>query len=226
MTNTKRFLWILSWFGLFILSQLPIISMMLAALMGQSLVTINTTVALVTILVLTTFILVARKSQLIRSDLSWFKAKDLRLLLLCEAGISLTNIIGLAVMATFNHASTTANQMDVNQMVSMETLFPMGLAIVLIAPITEEILCRGIIPKKIFHGHEKWGYLLGWLVFALLHKPTNLGSFIIYGGMSAIVTYLAYRSQRLEMPIFLHMIHNGLTYLVMILAVVFQLPLS
>lgn len=226
MTLLQRFFWTLGWFGLFILSQLPIISMIFTALMGLSPIITNTTVAVLTIVVLTIFILLARKSQLITFNLSWFKAKDLGILLLCELGIFFFSIVGSIVMTYLNHSSITANQLSINQMLSMDTLFPMGLTIVLVAPIVEEILCRGIIPKKIFHGHEKWGYLLGWLVFTLLHKPTNLGSFIIYGGMSAILTYLTYRTKRVEMSIFLHMMHNAFTYILMTLAVLLQLPLS
>lgn len=226
MTKTRRFLWILSWIGLFILSQLPTTAFGVLRFLGASPLVVNLTIAGLAIVVLTVFILLAKKAQLISFKLSWFRLKDLGILLLGELGILFTSIVGSTVMSLLDHVRTTTNQASINQMLSPDTLFPMGILIVLLAPILEEILFRGIIPQKIFHGHEKWGYLLGWLLFTLLHTPSNLGSFIVYGGMSAILTYLAYRSQRLEMSIFLHMIQNSLGYIIMLIATILQLSLS
>ena len=68
---------------------------------------------------------------------------------------------------------------------------------------------RGIIPKKIFRGKENLGFVVGTIVFALLHQPSNLPSLLIYGGMSIVLSWTAYKTQRLEMSILLHMIVNG-----------------
>lgn len=79
-----------------------------------------------------------------------------------------------------------------------------------------KIICRGIIPTKLFEGYEKIGYIFGWLLFTLAHLPTNPPSFLIYGWMSAVLTWTAYRTKRLEMSIFLHLVINGMSILILI----------
>ena len=60
---------------------------------------------------------------------------------------------------------------------------------------------------------------MGAIVFALLHMPTNLPSVIIYGGMSTVLTWTAYKTERLEMSILLHMILNGIAFCLLALLV-------
>ena len=115
--------------------------------------------------------------------------------------------------------TTTRNQSAINGFVQNSSLISTFFLLVLIAPICEEILCRGIIPKKIFRGREKLGFIVGAIVFALLHTPTNLPSLLIYGGMSTVLTWTAYRTERLEMSILLHMIVNGIVFSLLALLV-------
>ena len=64
---------------------------------------------------------------------------------------------------------------------------------------------------------KKLGYLVGAAVFAYLHGPSNLGSWIIYGGMSLILTWVAYRYKRVEYSILLHLTMNAFAFLITIL---------
>jgi len=93
----------------------------------------------------------------------------------------------------------------------------MGLLLVVVAPLGEEIICRAVVPRLVFKGYEKIGYLVGAAVFAYLHGPSNLGSWIIYGGMSLILTWVAYRYKRVEYSILLHLTLNSFAFLVTIL---------
>ena len=43
----------------------------------------------------------------------------------------------------------------------------MGMVVILVAPILEELLCRAIIPRLIFRGAEPIGYLAGALFYVL-----------------------------------------------------------
>ena len=90
-----------------------------------------------------------------------------------------------------------------------------------LAPVVEEIIFRGIFPLKIFKGYEGWGYIVGGLLFALFHGPTNIVSFVIYAVSSVILTLLAYRTRRLEVSIAVHMINNGLPAIIMLLIGIF-----
>ena len=58
---------------------------------------------------------------------------------------------------------TTANQVALNELQSHAPFLAMGMVVILVAPILEELLCRAIIPRLIFRGAEPIGYLAGAL---------------------------------------------------------------
>lgn len=64
------------------------------------------------------------------------------------------------------------------------------------------------------------GFIVGMIVFALLHQPSNLPSLLIYGGMSTVLSWTVYKTQRLEMSILLHMIVNGVVFCLLSLVVI------
>ena len=213
-----RGIWVLIFLIGLVLSQLPLILSALLSARQFPLLQSGLLVALLSIAVLTIFVISARKAQLATFNLSFFKAKDLARLVLSYLVIFTSNLFGSALLRLMNE-STTSNQSTINNLVQNSSLISSFFLLVLIAPICEEILCRGIIPKKIFRGKEKLGYLVGAVVFALLHTPTNLPSLLIYGGMSTVLTWTAYRTERLEMSILLHMIVNGIAFCLLALLV-------
>ena len=213
-----RGIWVLIFLIGLVLSQLPLILSALLSTRQLPLLQSGLLVALLSVVILTVFIFSARKTEIATFNLSFFKAKDLARLVLSYLVIFTSNLFGSALLRLMNE-STTSNQSTINNLVQNSSLISSFFLLVLIAPICEEILCRGIIPKKIFRGKEKLGYLVGAVVFALLHTPTNLPSVIIYGGMSTVLTWTAYKTERLEMSILLHMILNGIAFCLLALLV-------
>ena len=213
-----RGIWVLIFLIGLVLSQLPLILSALLSARQFPLLQSGLLVALLSVAILTVFIFSARKTEIATFNLSFFKAKDLVRLVLSYLVIFTSNLFGSALLRLMNE-STTSNQSTINNLVQNSSLISSFFLLVLIAPICEEILCRGIIPKKIFRGKEKLGYLVGAVVFALLHTPTNLPSLLIYGGMSTVLTWTAYRTERLEMSILLHMIVNGIAFCLLALLV-------
>lgn len=213
-----RGIWVLIFLIGLVLSQLPLILSALLSARQFPLLQSGLLVALLSVVILTIFIFSARKTEIATFNLSFFKAKDLARLVLSYLVIFTSNLFGSALLRLMNE-STTSNQSTINNLVQNSSLISSFFLLVLIAPICEEILCRGIIPKKIFRGKEKLGYLVGAVVFALLHTPTNLPSLLIYGGMSTVLTWTAYRTERLEMSILLHMIVNGIAFCLLALLV-------
>ena len=213
-----RGIWVLIFLIGLVLSQLPLILSALLSAKQFPLLQSGLLVALLSVAILTVFIFSARKTEIATFNLSFFKAKDLARLVLSYLVILTSNLFGSALLRLMNE-STTSNQSTINNLVQNSSLISSFFLLVLIAPICEEILCRGIIPKKIFRGKEKLGYLVGAVVFALLHTPTNLPSLLIYGGMSTVLTWTAYRTERLEMSILLHMIVNGIAFCLLALLV-------
>ena len=213
-----RGIWVLIFLVALVLSQLPLILSALLSARQFPLLQSGLLVALLSVAILTVFIFSALKTGIATFNLSFFKAKDLARLVLSYLVIFTSNLFGSALLRLMNE-STTSNQSTINNLVQNSSLISSFFLLVLIAPICEEILCRGIIPKKIFRGKEKLGYLVGAVVFALLHTPTNLPSLLIYGGMSTVLTWTAYRTERLEMSILLHMIVNGIAFCLLALLV-------
>lgn len=210
--------WILILLAAFVLSQFPIGLALFLADKQFPILQSGLLVGSLSIVVLIVFIIGARKTQLATFNLSFFKAKDLARLVLSYLVILATNLLGSLLLRLTNEV-TTNNQSILNGIVQNSSLISTFFLLVLIAPICEEILCRGIIPKKIFRGKEKLGFVVGAIVFALLHMPTNLPSVIIYGGMSTVLTWTAYKTERLEMSILLHMILNGIAFCLLALLV-------
>ena len=210
--------WVLILLVAFVLSQFPIGLALFLANKQFPILQSGLLVGALSIVVLIVFIIGARKTQLATFNLSFFKAKDLARLVLSYLVIFATNLLGSLLLRLTNEA-TTNNQSILNGLVQNSSLISTFFLLVLIAPICEEILCRGIIPKKIFRGKEKLGFVVGAIVFTLLHMPTNLPSVIIYGGMSAVLTWTAYKTERLEMSILLHMILNGIAFCLLALLV-------
>lgn len=211
--------WVLILLVAFVLSQFPIGLALFLANKQFPILQSGLLVGALSIVVLIVFIIGARKTQLATFNLSFFKAKDLARLVLSYLVIFATNLLGSVLLRLTNEA-TTSNQSILNGLVQNSSLISTFFLLVLIAPICEEILCRGIIPKKIFRGKEKLGFVVGAIVFALLHLPTNLPSLLIYGGMSTVLTWTVYKTQRLEMSILLHMIVNGVFFCLLALVVI------
>ena len=210
--------WVIILLVAFVLSQFPIGLALFLANKQFPILQSGLLVGALSIVVLIVFIIGARKTQLATFNLSFFKAKDLARLVLSYLVIFATNLLGSLLLRLTNEA-TTNNQSILNGLVQNSSLISTFFLLVLIAPICEEILCRGIIPQKIFRGKEKLGFIVGAIVFALLHMPTNLPSVIIYGGMSTVLTWTAYKTERLEMSILLHMILNGIAFCLLALLV-------
>jgi len=210
--------WVIILLVAFVLSQFPIGLALFLANKQFPILQSGLLVGALSIVVLIVFIIGARKTQLATFNLSFFKAKDLARLVLSYLVIFATNLLGSLLLRLTNEV-TTSNQSILNGLVQNSSLISTFFLLVLIAPICEEILCRGIIPKKIFRGKEKLGFVVGAIVFALLHMPTNLPSVIIYGGMSTVLTWTAYKTERLEMSILLHMILNGIAFCLLALLV-------
>ena len=217
--------WVIIFLVALLFSQLPLALSYFLTSRRFPLLQSGLLVSALSLLVLLIFIIGARKSQLASFGLSFFKAKDLARLGLSYLVIICSNILG-SILLQLSNETTTGNQSQINDMVQNSSLISSFFLLALLAPICEEILCRGIVPKKIFRGKENLGFVVGTIVFALLHQPSNLPSLLIYGGMSTVLSWTAYKTQRLEMSILLHMIVNGVAFCLLALVVILSRTLG
>ncbi|HEM2547845.1 TPA: CPBP family intramembrane metalloprotease [Streptococcus suis] len=103
----------------------------------------------------------------------------------------------------------TSNELE---LIKLLENIPFWLAFVRIAcqaAITEEIIVRGYLFKKLFEKHKILGIVVSGLIFAFLHGPTDLGSWIIYASPGFLLAYLYYKTDYLIYPIAVHFINNA-----------------
>ncbi len=88
---------------------------------------------------------------------------------------------------------------------------------VFVAPVIEELVLRGYIMGKVF-GEKSWlGLVVSSILFGLIHVPTDLGSWVIYGGMGLVLGVVYRMSGKLEYAIGLHFLNNLLGAIIMLL---------
>lgn len=212
----KRLIWLGVFFVAMFLSQVPMLTLVLLQKTQLESIWSTLIVGITSTAVVTLFLYGAHKSKLLNLKSKLFTINDAPRIALSYVAIIVGNMIG-AIWLHLLKQTTTSNQETINSLISETSLISSFFVIVIVAPLCEEIICRGIIPTKLFEGYEKIGYIFGWLLFTLAHLPTNPPSFLIYGWMSAVLTWTAYRTKRLEMSIFLHLVINGMSILILIL---------
>lgn len=215
----------LAWFGILLvaifLSQTPMLTLAILTKIQFNPIWSTILVSLISILVLAIFLYGVHKSKLLDLKSKLFTVNDVPRIVFSYLTIYVGNLVG-GIWLQLMKQTTTSNQQVINNLISESSLISSFFLIVLIAPICEEIICRGIIPTKLFQGYEKFGYVIGWLIFLLAHMPSNLPSFLIYGWMSTVLTWTAYRTRRLEMSISVHMLLNSISFILLALFTIFM----
>ena len=211
----KRLIWLGIFFVAIFLSQVPMLTLVMLQKTQLESIWSTVIVGITSTAVVTLFLYGAHKSKLLNLKSKLFTINDAPRIALSYVAIIVGNMIG-AIWLHLLKQTTTSNQETINTLISETSLISSFFVIVIVAPLCEEVICRGIIPTKLFEGYEKIGYIFGWLLFTIAHIPNNLPSFLIYGWMSAVLTWTAYRTKRLEMSILLHLVNNGVSILLLI----------
>lgn len=215
----EKIISILKLIGLFLLDQLP--TLIAGLIIGinsqrdqgftwlQTLIVVTLTCAIIYF-----FVRFARKHQLasFKPDfLSWKRVRTLALGYLACLGFSMLGSMILAAtgeMSTFNQDQVTA---FTAQMPFAVTFITVAIA----APIMEEIIFRGFVPNILVTSGKRNGLILGTVLFALAHMPTDIGSAVIYLGMGSVLAFVYAKTGRLEMSIGVHMTVNVIAVMAM-----------
>lgn len=97
-----------------------------------------------------------------------------------------------------------------------DSAVPMAIYIVLIAPITEELIFREFLPSVFYY--KKSIYIVTAILFTLLHLPNGLEGLLIYGSLSALFTYLRYAGGNIRYNLIMHIAWNTFGLIIMILS--------
>jgi len=101
--------------------------------------------------------------------------------------VYLANYIGTIVVMLMGGASDSANQAGIEQILSRVPV-PMILYAVLVGPVVEELMFRGVIFTTLRRRHRKLAYIITALAFGLAHVYAS----ILSGNVSEIVQIFPY----------------------------------
>ncbi|EOL47751.1 hypothetical protein I580_01305 [Enterococcus caccae ATCC BAA-1240] len=116
--------------------------------------------------------------------------------------------IGGTLLLNTQGAESTANDAAIQTIFTGESPLLIILLIGISAPIMEEIVFRGGIIGYWLAKFPIVAIAISSIVFGLIHGPTNLISFLIYGLMGLILSLACYKTQRLEISISIHFLNN------------------
>lgn len=126
---------------------------------------------------------------------------------------------GSGLLAELVGESEAANQMAIESMFSYIPAWQLFIMIVVVAPITEELLFRGMV---LFAGDRietTWlRAVISALAFGLVHTvgETDIFTLYTYIGMGVIITYGAKKTNSIEAGIVYHVLNNLLGFMMII----------
>ncbi|GAF66825.1 hypothetical protein BTS2_3730 [Bacillus sp. TS-2] len=92
------------------------------------------------------------------------------------------------------------------------------LSISIIVPITEELTFRGIGTNLLFKKQSFWlPLIITSTIFGLLHTPTDIISFLLYGFLGVVFFLAYYRRKNILDAILVHILNNSLAGIVFLL---------
>ncbi len=124
-------------------------------------------------------------------------------------GIQMVSLIIQSIMIQITGMNGVSE--EVLQMMSLSDDIPRNLLIVLytvvIAAVTEELLCRGIILRAFSPVSKTFALFASSIMFGIMHGNFNqmFNGFLI----GLVIGYAAIKSRSLKLPIILHMVANG-----------------
>lgn len=133
---------------------------------------------------------------------------------------------GQIVLGTLNimlyHQTQTANNNEVSKIMAnnMMVMVVFGLSTVLLTPIAEELIFRGVLTNLFFKPNQFWPKLiLSGFIFSIGHMSTTVISFLIYFYMGMVLAFLYQKTGQLKLSIALHGLNNliAISQMIMIL---------
>lgn len=93
------------------------------------------------------------------------------------------------------------------------------LYVTIIAPIIEELLFRYILPKAFNFNKiaETCAYIVGFILFVVLHMPNGITGLLTYGGMGVLFTFMRIYYDNINASILTHITWNVIVVAIMLL---------
>ena len=204
----KRFLYLLLAFLIFYIEQVSTAFVRIKDVRAVSLL------ILVTLLISAGALFLGKRVGLLEGFKALSSLKAWGMIGLTDLGIYIATNVGMSVMR-MEGISNTTNQAAIEN--AHMNPFLLITFTVIMAPIVEELVFRGLLMGRIFTPDSIVGLIVSSLLFGLVHMPNSIGVWIVYAGMGFVLG-IAYRKfQKLEYCIMAHMINNSIAVSMMLL---------
>lgn len=127
-------------------------------------------------------------------------------------------IYSFAIMLLYNTLfdyvlPTTKNQNIIISLINNKTIIMGALLFIIIGPIIEELICRGLFINMIFKQNTFWMPIItSGLFFGLLHASSNFIELLYYVFFGIILSFTYKKTGILSLTIALHVINNLISY--------------
>ena len=135
--------------------------------------------------------------------------KNIRFILAAYVVMILAKGILLTLMTKVYHQTTSANDKALNALVTDRTAVLMTILVVVLVPITEELLYRGVFTSFFFKNQPFWQVAMSGVIFGLMHSSTNFISALVYVTMGWILAYVYVHTKNLSNSLILHILNNA-----------------
>ncbi|WP_086445043.1 CPBP family intramembrane glutamic endopeptidase [Candidatus Enterococcus lemimoniae] len=211
--------------GLFLVSQMGMFIFSFAKgaslAMGNAQLSLFAAIVLMLVIIGNIWLLVFLGGKLgfLNLKFDFFTKKNVGIIL---GGFVLARVIAIGGTLLLNTqgSETTANDAAIQMIFTGENPLLIILLLGISAPIMEEIVFRGGIIGYWLEKIPVVAIAISSIAFGLVHGPTNLISFLIYGLMGLIMSVAYYKTQRLEVSIAIHFLNNILAAIVIALGMV------
>lgn len=127
----------------------------------------------------------------------------------------LTILLGEQLLNVLNyviyHQTETANNQAIGQLMGSNhiVMIIMSFAAVVLNPIAEELIFRGVVMNFFFKDNSFWApIILSGVLFTLEHSSTNIISYLIYFYLGAVFAYIYRKTGNITNTMVLHAFNN------------------
>lgn len=206
--------------GLFLISQVGMFAFQIAKAIslnvGEAHMSMLVSICLILLVIgnIWLLILLGKKLGFVTFKLDFFKRKNVWIIL---GGYLLARVIAIGGTLLLNSqgSESTANDALIQVIFTGENPLLIILLIGVAAPIMEEIVFRGGIIGFWLEKFPIAAIAVSSILFGLVHGPTNLISFLIYGLMGLILSLAYYKTKRIEVSMSIHFLNNILAAIVL-----------
>ncbi len=120
------------------------------------------------------------------------------------------------LLALFANLQATENDQALQTLSTQASPVLMFFAMVVMAPVLEELVFRGFFFKFFFRKYPILAFVFSSVLFTVVHMPTDFISFFTYASLGLTMAFVYYKTRRIEMSMLTHALNNFLPALVMV----------